>query len=73
MAHKGPWSYHVLNLLLIAAALIFALAPLNTQPVNYIAHLRRRWVPGSVLFALALLTKAIAVTFPAVLVLRAVV
>ncbi len=67
-----------------AAALFFALAPLNSQPVNYVwarsallcvtlylgaflAFLRRRWVLGSVLFILALLTKAIAVTLPVVL------
>jgi tetratricopeptide (TPR) repeat protein len=66
-----------------AAALFFALAPLNSQPVDYLwarsallcvtlylgaflAFLRRRWTLGSVLFALALLTKAIAVTLPAV-------
>jgi protein O-mannosyl-transferase len=65
-----------------AAALFFALAPLNSQPVNYIwarsallcvtlylgaflAFLRHRWTLGSVLFALALLTKAIAITLPA--------
>jgi tetratricopeptide (TPR) repeat protein len=65
-----------------AAALFFALAPLNSQPVNYIwarsallcvtlylgaflAFLRSRWAIGSILFALALLTKAIAVTLPA--------
>jgi Flp pilus assembly protein TadD len=64
-----------------AAALFFALAPLNSQPVNYIwarsallcvtlylgaflAFLRHRWTLGSMLFALALLTKAIAVTLP---------
>ncbi len=64
-----------------AAALFFALAPLNSQPVNYIwarsavlcvtlylgaflALLRNRRVLGSTLFALALLTKAIAVTLP---------
>ncbi len=67
-----------------AAALFFALAPLNTQPVDYVwarsallsttlylgaflAFLRRRWTLGAVLFALALLTKAIAVTLPAML------
>lgn len=64
-----------------AAALFFALAPLNSQPVDYIwarsallcvtlylgaflGFLRRRWTLGSVLFALALLTKAIAITLP---------
>jgi tetratricopeptide (TPR) repeat protein len=64
-----------------AAALFFALSPLNSQPVNYIwarsallcvtlylgaflAFLRHRWTLGSVLFALALLTKAIAITLP---------
>jgi protein O-mannosyl-transferase len=64
-----------------AAALFFALAPLNSQPVDYIwarsallcvtlylgaflAFLRHRWPLGSVLFALALLTKAIAITLP---------
>jgi tetratricopeptide (TPR) repeat protein len=64
-----------------AAALFFALAPLNSQPVNYIwarsallcvtlylgaflAFLRDRRALGSVLFALALLTKAIAITLP---------
>src|SRR5438093_1825258 len=62
-----------------AAALFFALAPLNSQPVNYVwarsallcvtlylgallALLRQRWTLGSLLFTLALLTKAIAVT-----------
>ena len=67
-----------------AAALFFALAPLNTQPVDYLwarsallctafylgaflALLNRRWKSGSALFALALLTKAIAVTLPATL------
>src|SRR5207244_11094110 len=70
-----------------AAALFFALAPLNSQPVDYVwarsallcvtlylaaflAYLRRRWAVGSVLFALALLTKAIAVTLPVVFVLH---
>jgi tetratricopeptide (TPR) repeat protein len=64
-----------------AVALFFALAPLNSQPVNYIwarsallcvtlylgaflALLSRRWILGSALFVLALLTKAIAVTLP---------
>jgi protein O-mannosyl-transferase len=118
----GPWSYHVLNLLLhftaallvfvivrdhlwwppgergpaaagrlpaAAAALFFALAPLNTQAVNYIwarsallcvtlylaaflAFLRRRLVLGSVFFSLALLTKAIAITLPLMLLIHAV-
>jgi tetratricopeptide (TPR) repeat protein len=66
-----------------AAALFFALAPLNSQPVNYIwarsallcvtlylgaflTLLSRRWILGSALFVLALLTKAIAVTLPLV-------
>src|SRR2546426_10526329 len=70
-----------------AAALFFALAPLNTQPVDYLwarsallcttlylgaflAFLRRRWTLGAVLFALALLTKAIAVTLPAMLLIH---
>jgi tetratricopeptide (TPR) repeat protein len=70
-----------------AAALFFALAPLNTQPVNYVwarsallattlylgaflAFLRRRWTLGAVLFALALLTKAIAVTLPVMLLIH---
>src|SRR6266480_1523346 len=70
-----------------AAALFFALAPLNTQPVDYVwarsallsttlylgaflAFLRRRWTLGAVLFALALLTKAIAVTLPAMLLIH---
>src|SRR5919197_1340820 len=70
-----------------AAALFFALAPLNTQPVDYVwarsallattlylgaflAFLRRRWTPGAVLFVLALLTKAIAVTLPAMLLIH---
>jgi protein O-mannosyl-transferase len=64
-----------------AAALFFALAPLNSQPVNYIwarsallcvtlylgaflAFLRHRWMVSSLLFVLALLTKAIAITLP---------
>ena len=68
-----------------AAALFFALAPLNTQPVDYLwarsallcttfylgaflAYLNRRWKMGSALFVCALLTKAIAVTLPAILV-----
>ena len=67
-----------------AAALFFALAPLNSQPVVYVwarsallcvtlylgaffSYLRRRWTLGSALFALALFTKAIAVTLPAVM------
>src|SRR6266581_4598303 len=70
-----------------AAALFFALAPLNTQPVDYVwarsallsttlylgaflAFLRQRWTLGAVLFALALLTKAIAVTLPAMLLIH---
>src|SRR3989441_6724225 len=70
-----------------AAALFFALAPLNSQPVDYVwarsallcttlylgaflALLRRRWPLGAVLFALALLTKAIAVTLPVVLLIH---
>jgi protein O-mannosyl-transferase len=70
-----------------AAALFFALAPLNSQPVIYVwarsallcvtlylgafpAFLRRRWVVGCVLFAFALLTKAIAITLPAVLLIH---
>lgn len=73
-----------------AAALFFALAPLNTQPVNYLwarsallcvtlylgaflGFLRRRWVLGSVLLALALCTKAIAITLPVMLVSHALV
>lgn len=67
-----------------AAALFFALAPLNTQPVVYLwarsallcvslylgafaAFLRRRWALASLLYALALLTKAIAITLPVTL------
>ncbi|HEY2989354.1 MAG TPA: hypothetical protein VGL11_16600, partial [Candidatus Binatia bacterium] len=66
-----------------AAALFFALAPLNSQPINYIwarsallcvilylgaflAFVRSRWIIGSVLFVLALLTKAIAITLPVI-------
>ena len=68
-----------------AAALFFALAPLNSQPVVYLwarsallcvtlylgaflAYLRQRRLLGSTLLVLALLTKAIAVTLPVVLV-----
>lgn len=71
-----------------AAALFFALAPLNSQPVNYLwarsallcttlylgaflAFLRRRGLLGSTLFAVALLTKAIAVTLSAILLVHA--
>ncbi len=67
-----------------AAALFFALAPLNSQPVDFVwarsallcvtlylgaflAFMRRRWALGAVIFALALLTKAIALTLPAML------
>ena len=70
-----------------AAALFFALAPLNSQPVDYVwarsallcvtlylgsflAFLRRRWALGAVVFALVLLTKAIAVTLPAMLLIQ---
>jgi Flp pilus assembly protein TadD len=70
-----------------AAALFFALAPLNTQPVNYIwarsallcvtcylgaflAYMRGRWAVGGALLALALLTKVIAITLPALLVIH---
>ncbi len=70
-----------------AAALFFALAPLNSQPVAFVwarsallcvtlylgaflAFVRRRWALGAVLFALALLTKAIAVTLPAMLLIH---
>src|SRR5207248_1800893 len=70
-----------------AAALFFALAPLNSQPVDFVwarsallcvtlylgaflAFLRRRWVLGAALFALALLTKAIALTLPAMLLIH---
>jgi tetratricopeptide (TPR) repeat protein len=69
-----------------AAALLFAVAPLNTQPVDYMwarsallctalylgafrAALRERWVTSAVLHALALLTKAIALTLPAAILL----
>ncbi len=95
-----PWSYHVLDLTpadrgpsgearvpAAAAALFFALAPLNSQPVAFVwarsallcvtlylgaflAFVRRRWALGAVLFALALLTKAIAVTLPAMLLIH---
>src|SRR5437870_1155518 len=70
-----------------AAALFFALAPLNSQTLNYmwarsallcttfyvaafLALLHRRWVLGSALHALALLTKAIAVTLPVMIVVQ---
>jgi len=70
-----------------AAALFFALAPLNSQPVNYIwarsallcvtlylaaflAFLRRRPTLGAALYALALFTKATAVTLPAILLMH---
>jgi tetratricopeptide (TPR) repeat protein len=66
------------------AALVVAVHPLNTEPVNYLsarsalltavfylaafdAGVRRRRAACLVLFALALLTKAIAVTFPVIL------
>lgn len=69
-----------------AAALFFALAPLNSQPVVYtsarsaslatmfylaafLAFLRRRRPAMGVLHALALLTKAVAVTLPAAILL----
>ena len=68
-----------------AAALFFALAPLNSQTLDYMSArsallcttlylaafwcvLRRRQWPAALLHALALLTKAIAVTLPAVIV-----
>src|SRR6266705_5750154 len=70
-----------------AAALFFALAPLNSQPVDYVwarsallcvtlslgaflAILRRRWTLGPLVFSLALLTKAIAVTLPAMVLIH---
>jgi tetratricopeptide (TPR) repeat protein len=70
-----------------AAALLFALAPLNSQSLVYLsarsallcttfflaaflAYLRRRWSLLGVFHGLALLTKAIAVTLPAVIVLH---
>jgi len=70
-----------------AAALFFALAPLNSQPVDYVwarsallcvtlylgaflAILRRRWTLGALVFTLALLTKAIAVTLPAMVLIH---
>src|SRR2546422_3626114 len=70
-----------------AAALFFALAPLNSQTLNYmwarsallctafylaafLALLHRRWILGSALHALALLTKAIAVTLPVMIVVH---
>src|SRR5439155_701815 len=70
-----------------AAALFFALAPLNSQPVDFmwarsallcgtlylgafLAFVRRRWSLGAVLFALALLTKAIAITLPVMLLIH---
>src|SRR5206468_3747992 len=69
-----------------AAALFFALAPLNHETVVYISarsallstalylgafygFLRRRWLAMGLLYALALLTKSIAVTLPATVVL----
>ena len=86
MSGYSPWSYHVLNLIfhLLAAALFFALAPLNTSAVDYmwarsallctllylgafLALLRGRQVLGLLLHAAALLTKAIAVTLPVML------
>jgi tetratricopeptide (TPR) repeat protein len=68
----------------LAAALIVAVHPLNTEPVNYIsarsallttvfylgafdAAVRGRRIGAGALFTLALLTKAIAVTLPIVL------
>ena len=70
-----------------AAALFFALAPLNSQPVDFVwarsallcvtlylgaflAFMRRRWALGAVVFILALLTKAIALTLPAMLLIH---
>ena len=70
-----------------AAALFFALAPLNSQPLNYmwarsallctalylaafLALLHRRWILGAVLHALALETKAIAVSLPVMIVVQ---
>jgi Flp pilus assembly protein TadD len=69
------------------AALFFALAPLNSQTLNYmwarsallctafylaafLALLHRRWMLGSVLHVLGLLTKAIAVTLPVMIVVQ---
>ncbi len=69
------------------AALLFALAPLNSQPLDYmwarsallvtalylaafLAALEGRRVLMLVLHALALLTKAIAITFPAMIVIH---
>ena len=70
-----------------AAALIFALAPVNSQPINYVwarsallcttlylaaflAFLRGRRAAGALCFSLALLTKAIAVTLPLMLLIQ---
>lgn len=70
-----------------AAALFFALAPLNSQSVDYmwarsallatalylgafLASRQRRWATMALLYTLALLTKAIAVTLPAVILLH---
>jgi tetratricopeptide (TPR) repeat protein len=69
-----------------AAALFFALAPLNSHSLNYmwarsallcttfylaafLAYLQRRWCLLGLFYSVALLTKAIAVTLPAVMLL----
>jgi Tfp pilus assembly protein PilF len=69
----------------VVAALLVAVHPLNTEPVNYLsarsalltaafylaafdAAVRNRHIAAVALFAFALLTKAIAVTFPIVVV-----
>jgi len=70
-----------------ATALFFAVAPLNSQALNYmwarsallctlfylaafLAIQRRHWVAGALLHGMALLTKAIAVTLPVMLLIQ---
>lgn len=84
-AHRGPFGDA--RLPAAAAALFFALAPLNSQAVNYVwarsallcvtlylgaflAMVRQRWMLGLLLHALALLTKAIAVTLPVMILIH---
>ncbi len=76
------------RLVAAAAAIFFALAPLNNQPIVYmwarsallstafylgafLAYCRRRWLAMGILCGLALLTKAIAVTLPAMILVHA--